>query len=343
MADATAGASSVPTSSALHAASRHKLQLRLERRRRDAAERGGAAAETSTAGLARQRHRCWDVLRGAVARTEVERGSAALLRVSAALPPEQLEYGGVAWSASRTYIDEGRRCCEGGSRDGSGGEALAAAFEPLVEGVQNAVRRRFARRVSRFTSHLCVRQRVRVCACGCARVCCRRSATVGASCDWRAPSRLCAGALEDRERSQPLRSGRLRILICAGVRAGGRYAGETRGMAEHRDYDSQGRLVPVSAILQCHTECGFEGGGLWMRRPTADRGSYAGDEIDRAAGSGGSRVEPLAAGPDGRVLVELAVGDILMLQGAWHQPRDIRSGQRLIIVCFFFDALNYER
>jgi hypothetical protein len=211
MADATAGASSVPTSSALHAASRHKLQLRLERRRRDAAERGGAAAETSTAGLARQRHRCWDVLRGAVARTEVERGSAALLRVSAALPPEQLEYGGVAWSASRTYIDEGRRCCEGGSRDGSGGEALAAAFEPLVEGVQNAVRRRFARRVSRFTSHLCVRQRVRVCVCGCARVCCRRSATVGASCDWRAPSRLCAGALEDRERSQPLRSGRLRI------------------------------------------------------------------------------------------------------------------------------------
>ena len=116
-------------------------------------------------------------------------------------------------------------------------------------------------------------------------------------------------------------------------------------MAEHRDYDSQGRLVPVSAILQCHTECGFEGGGLWMRRPTADRGSYAaGDEIDRAAGSGGSSVEPLAAGPDGRVLVELAAGDILMLQqGAWHQPRDIRSGQRLIIVCFFFDDLNCER
>jgi hypothetical protein len=94
-------------------------------------------------------------------------------------------------------------------------------------------------------------------------------------------------------------------------------------MGNHRDFDSAGTLVPVSTILQCQTAAGFEGGGLWMR------------PADHAASDDGG--ELFTKGTDGRVLVELSAGDLLLLEGAWHQPRDIDGGERLIIVCFFHE------
>ena len=38
-------------------------------------------------------------------------------------------------------------------------------------------------------------------------------------------------------------------------------------------------------------------------------------------------------------MVELAAGDLLLLEGAWHQPRDIsgHGSQRLVVVCFFHE------
>ena len=38
-------------------------------------------------------------------------------------------------------------------------------------------------------------------------------------------------------------------------------------------------------------------------------------------------------------MVELAAGDLLLLEGAWHQPRDIsgHGSHRLVVVCFFHE------
>lgn len=109
------------------------------------------------------------------------------------------------------------------------------------------------------------------------------------------------------------------------------YSGETKGMTDHIDYRSNGEVVPVSAILQCHTDAGFEGGGLWMRPNERSPDSQQGDG------------PPPLQDAAGRVLLELAAGDLLLLEGAWHQPREIigSASERLVLVCFF--ALDPEQ
>ena len=80
-----------------------------------------------------------------------------LLAASRGLPPEELEYGGVPWTASRTYVDEGvvtspayssTRFPQGsGQQDLAPADAMAAGFAPLVAAVQAAVERRCDRRL----------------------------------------------------------------------------------------------------------------------------------------------------------------------------------------------------
>ena len=111
------------------------------------------------------------------------------------------------------------------------------------------------------------------------------------------------------------------------------YRGEVKGMADHIDYGSKNHVVPVSAILQCHTDAGFQGGGLWMRPAEKSSASDGTADSDEADGD----EPPALRHADGRVLVELAPGDMLLLEGAWHQPREITgsTSERLVLVSFF--------
>ena len=90
------------------------------------------------------------------------------------------------------------------------------------------------------------------------------------------------------------------------------------GMGDHRDFDSGGRLVACSAVLQGYTPAGFKGGGLLIRGDP-DGG------INRCDGP--------------RTLVELEPGDMVLLFGAWHEPREIIRGRRLVFVFFFHEAV----
>ena len=211
----------------------------------------------------------WSVLRSAIGRQAIVQQSSVLLAASTKLPPEELEYGGVAWRASRNYLNEDdqellRELPLTELLEGEAEELLqAAAFAPLVEAVVAAAQ------------------------CHCGR--------------------------------------RLKLDSAFSTL----YAGEAKGMADHRDYDSKNEIVPVSAILQCHTDAGFEGGGLWMRPAEKTAVAYRSEDEDERS--------PLLQDADGRVLVELAAGDLLLLEGAWHQPRDISGAdsERLVLVCFF--------
>ena len=191
----------------------------------------------------------WEVLADAVERADIVEASDAYIGATAALPPEQSSYGGVEWSATRTYADEGH------PPSPQAAELLGPVFEPLIAAVQLQLEGR------------------------------------------------CACALKLESAFATLYT-----------------ADSNRGMSDHRDFDCNGRLVACSAILQGHTASEFEGGGLLMRA-----------DPDGSSGESEGGVE--------RTLVALEPGDLLLLFGAWHEPRDISSGTRLVFVFFFHETV----
>ena len=200
----------------------------------------------------------WEVVSDAVEAVDTVDLSEAYESATAALPPEASMYGGVEWTATRTYADEGQ------APSPAMAELLAPIFEPLIAAVQLKLEGR--------------------CAC------------------------------------------RLRLESAFATL----YTTDSNtGMADHRDFDSGGRLVACSAILQGYTAEGFEGGGLWMRTDP-DGGS----QPSGGSGGGGRDSEP-----EPRTLVSLDPGDLLLLFGAWHEPREIASGSRLVFVFFFHEAV----
>lgn len=194
----------------------------------------------------------WELVPGAVSATDIVELSATYESAAATLEPEMSRYGGVEWTATRTYCDEGKPPSPGTAR------LLGPVFEPLIAAVQLQLE-------------------------GC-----------------------CACPLKLESAFATLYS-----------------TDSNTGMADHRDFDSGGRLVACSAILQGYSPDGFEGGGLLMR-------------TDPGGGTNG------CDGPEQsgmRKLVELEPGDLVLLFGAWHEPREILGGQRLVFVFFFHEAV----
>ena len=194
----------------------------------------------------------WEVVPDAVAVADIVELSTAYESTAATLETEMSRYGGVEWTATRTYCDEGN------APTPATAHLLGPVFEPLIAAVQLQLERRCA-------------------------------------CQLKLESAFATLYSTD----------------------------SNTGMAEHRDFDSTGRLVACSAILQGHTAAGFEGGGLWMRsgnKSDADGDTAANDGCDRE-------------------LVELEPGALMLLFGAWHEPREIVSGTRLVFVFFFHEAV----
>lgn len=194
----------------------------------------------------------WEVVPDAVAAADIVDLSAAYESAAATLETEMSRYGGVEWTATHTYCDEGK------APSPATANLLGPVFEPLIAAVQLQ--------------------------------------------------------LEGRCECQLKLESAFATLYST-------YS--NTGMADHRDFDSAGRLVACSAILQGHTPAGFEGGGLWMR---------AGNDTE---GDGRSAPEDNC----GRILVHLDPGTLMLLFGAWHEPREIVSGTRLVFVFFFHEAV----
>ncbi len=188
----------------------------------------------------------------AVAAADIAELSTAYESAATTLEMEKSRYGGVEWTATRTYCDEGN------APSPATAHLLGPVFEPLIAAVQLQLEGR--------------------CAC------------------------------------------QLKLESAFATL----YSTDTNtGMADHRDFDSAGRLVACSAILQGHTPAGFEGGGLWMRadnNPDADGHTAPEGDCDRK-------------------LVHLEPGALMLLFGAWHEPREILCGTRLVFVFFFHEAV----
>ena len=114
-----------------------------------------------------------------------------------------------------------------------------------------------------------------------------------------------------------------------------------RGHPDHRDFDSFGRFIAASAVLQGHTACGFEGGGLLMRT-NADGSPHVHDDDDDRQEAKEGRVEGVRGEQikETRVLQTMEPGDLLLLFGAFHEARPIVSGKRLSFVFFFHEQVN---
>ena len=113
-------------------------------------------------------------------------------------------------------------------------------------------------------------------------------------------------------------------------------------LKEQRHFDRSGRLVAASAMLQGYGHTvgeglspggpeerirwrGCDGGGHWLRDlEAADRRSIT-----------SARTPP----DESRVLVASEPGDLLLLFGAWCQPREVQSGTSVVLTFLFHEAV----